>query len=95
MRYNVILKAPTSIPAYSNIAIPINNINLPARNDFIFKPTLDYPIALFILLVNSSFYAVIARNNLKYLVYLPRKLHISTIIDLDVDGYYYLDNPDV
>ena len=95
MRYNVILKAPTSIPAYLNIAILINNINLPTGNDFIFKPTLDYPIVLFILLVNSSFYTIIVRNNLKYLVYLPRKLYISTIIDLDVDGYYYLNNPNV
>ena len=96
LRRNVLLGAgaPTYIPTYSNIAVPIDHIELPAGNDFIFKPTIDCPIALFISLVNSSFYTIIARNNLEHPIYLPRKLYISTVIDLDIDGCYYIDDLD-
>ena len=94
LKRNIILGAPISIPVYSNIVILIEYIDLPNR-DFIFEPSLDYPIVLFILLIDSTFYTIIVRNNSEYLIYLPRKLYISTIIDLDVEGYYYINDPDI
>ena len=86
---------PRYILVRLNIAILIDYINLPAGNDFIFKPAVDCPVILFVLLVNSSFHAVIVRNNSNILVDLPRKLYVSTVIDLDIDRYYYINNPDV
>ena len=93
LKRDVLLGAPISIPVRLNIAILINYINLPTRDNFIFKPTPDYLVALFTLLVDSFFYTIIVRNDLDSLIELPRKLYISTVIDLDINRYYYINNP--
>ena len=86
--------APTCIPARSNMAIPIEHIELPSGDDFIFEPAADCPVALFASLVDSSFHAVIARNDSNVPIDLPRKLQVGTVMDLDVDGCYHIDDPD-
>ena len=96
LKHDVLLgaDAPTCIPARSNMAIPIEHIDLPAGDDFIFEPAPDCPVALFASLVDSSFHAIIARNDAEHAVELPRKLHVGTVMDLDVDGCYHIDDPD-
>ena len=64
IKRNVLLEAPIYIPAHSNIAVPIDYIDLPAGDNFIFEPTTYYPVVLFVSVVDSSFYAILVRNDL-------------------------------
>ena len=92
IKHNVIIGKSVSVPAHSYIAVPIEHIKLPARNNFIFKPTKGCPIALFASVVNSSFHAVLVRNDSDKPVDLPNKLYINSVTDIEVDRYYHLDN---
>ena len=42
----------------------IKNINLSTRDNFLFKSTKKYLVILFAIVVNSLFYAILARNDL-------------------------------
>ena len=41
--------------------------------------------------MNFSFYAVLARNDLDYLIHLDKNLRLKSIIDLEINRYYYLN----
>ena len=69
----MIINKLISILARAYIAILIEYIDLPF-GDYMFEPIDGCPIALFIIVVNSLFYFILARNNLDRLVYLSRRL---------------------
>ena len=92
LRRDVLLASPIRIPAHANMAVPICHVDLPAGDDFIFEPATDCPIALFASVVDSSFHAVLARNDSDVPVELPGKLQIGIVMDLDADGCYHVDD---
>ena len=89
IKQSVMLDKPVSILAKAYIIISIERCELSSDN-YMFELADECSIALFASLVNSFFYAILARNNFNELVHLPRKLHIRSIRDLKVDEYYYL-----
>ena len=68
------LKKLVLILAYSRIVLSIIYVNLLARNNFLFKSVKGYLVALFALVVNNSFYAILVRNDSNYNVCLPGRL---------------------
>ena len=42
----------------------IENINLSTENNFLFKSTKKYLVILFVIIVNSLFHVILARNHL-------------------------------
>ena len=55
-----------------------------------FEPANGCPVALFAAVVDSLFHTVLARNNSEQEIQLPQRLQVDTIMDLKVDGCYYL-----
>ena len=92
IKQNVIFEKSISILARFYLVILIENIVLSIDNDFLFEPIKDYSIALFIAIIDSLFYAVLIRNDFDYIIYLSRKLQLGSIIDLEINKYYYLNN---
>ena len=64
IKRDVLLGALVYIPVHSNIAVTIDHIDLPAGDDFMFEPITYCPVALFASVVDSSFHAVLVRNDL-------------------------------
>ena len=83
-------KKEIAILIYSYITIFIEDIKLLFDN-YIFKFIDEYPVILFFVIINNLFHAVLARNNFKYLILLSRKLQLNSVIDIEIDGYYYLN----
>ena len=42
--------------------------------------------------MNSSFYVVLARNDLDHLIHLNRNLRLELVINLEINEYYYLND---
>ena len=91
IKRDVVLERHVTIPAKAHLAIPIEHSELPT-GDYIFKPANGYPIALFAALVDSSFHAVLARNDSDQPIHLPRKLQVGSVMDLEADGCYHLED---
>ena len=91
VRQDVVLEKSVSIPARSHMVIPIEHGDLPS-GDYLFEPANGCPVALFAALVDSSFHAVLARNDLDQPVELPRRLQIGSVMDLEADGCYHVDD---
>ena len=49
-------------------------------------------IALFAIIMNSLFHAVLTRNDLNKPIYLIRKLRLRSIINLEINKYYHLND---
>ena len=74
IKRDVVLKNSILILVYSYIAIRIKYIKLFNKDNFIFKSSSDYLVALFIAIIDLSFYTVLARNNINKLILLFRKI---------------------
>ena len=57
-------------------------------DDYMFESTDECLVALFVAVIDASFHAVIARNDFDRLVYLLKKLQMSSVMDLEVDECY-------
>ena len=90
VKQEVMLKKGITVPARSYFTILVEYSDLPS-SDYIFKLSNNYPITLYATLVNSAFYTILARNNTDRPIRLPKKLRVSKVIDLEADGYYYID----
>ena len=96
IKKDVTLKRSISIPARAQLAIPIEiemGNELPS-GDYLFEPANGCPVALFSSLVDSSFHAVLVRNDSDLPVHLPKKLQMGSVMDLEADGVYHLSDPD-
>ena len=60
--------------------------------DYIFKFINKYLVTLFIIVINILFHVILIRNNSKYSILLSRKLQLNLLINLEIDGYYYLNS---
>ena len=56
------------ISIYSYIAVPIKRILLFINNNFISELIENYPVILFIIIINSFFYIILIRNNFDRLI---------------------------
>ena len=74
IKQEVMLETQVSIPAHSHMTVLIKHVTLPAGADFLFKPAKNCPVALFALVVDASFHAVLARNNSDQPIHLSNKL---------------------
>ena len=92
VKHDVIVGKSVSIPAHSHMAIPIERIELPAGDDYMFEPANGCPVALFAAVVDSSFHAVLARNDSDKPIDLPSKFHVGSVMDMEVDGCYHLND---
>lgn len=91
IKQNVMLKKTISIPAHSRMTVPVFHNDLP-NNNYMFKPADEYPVTLFTTVINTSFHAVITRNNTNQPVHLPRRLQINSVMNLKIDEYYHIDD---
>ena len=91
IKQDVMLKKPVTIPAKSHFAIPIEGHDLPS-GDFMFEPANGCPVALFASLVDSSFHAVLARNDSDQPISLPKNLHVGSVMDIEADGCYHVSS---
>ena len=92
IKQNVILEKSMTILAHAQLAISIKHINLSAENNFIFESVKDCSIALFAAVVDFLFHIVLARNDSDQSIYLSSHLQLGSIMNLDVNGYYHLDD---
>ena len=92
INHDVTVGKSISIPAHSHIAVPIDPLDLPAGNDFLFEPAKGCPVALFASIVDSSFHAVLARNDSDKPIDLPNKFHVGSVTDMEADGCYHLND---
>ena len=91
IKQNVMLEKSISIPARSHMAVPIERVILPP-GDYMFEPTHGCSVALFAAVVDSSFHAVLARNDSEQAVLLPKRLQVGSIMDLEFDSCYHLED---
>ena len=70
----------------------IEYIILSLENNFLFEFFKNSLIILFIVIINFSFHVVLIRNDLDKLIYLTKKLRLRSIINLEINGYYYLND---
>lgn len=66
----------------------MHHASLPDR-DFFFKPDQG-ELSLYAHLVDSSFTAVIAKNDSDHAVKIPRNLRLSTVQEANFDNYYHI-----
>lgn len=90
IKQQVMLEEAISVPARSHMAVPVLHEDLP-EGDYMFEPADGCPVALFAAVVDSSFHAVLARNDSDQPVHLPKKLQMGSVMDLEIDGCYHLD----
>ena len=91
IQQSVMLDKSITISAYSQITISIALIKLSFDN-YVFKSVDKCSIALFAVVVNLSFYAVLTRNNFDKSIHLLKRLQVEFVMNLEVDEYYYLQN---
>ena len=92
IKRDVVLKNLILILIYSYIIIRIKYIKLFDKDNFIFKSSSDYLVTLFVAIIDLSFYAILARNNIDKLILLLRKMQVSAIINLNINKYYYIND---
>ena len=80
------------ISIYFYIIISIKHLDLSARDNYIFKPVNGYPVVLFAIVIDLSFYIILVYNNLNKSINLSSKFYVNLIINIEVDRYYYLNN---
>ena len=90
IKQEILLGKPTTVPAHAHMAIPVEQVTLPSGEDFMFEPAKNCPVALFASIVDSSFHAILARNDSNRPIHLPKKLQLGTVLDLEVNGCYHL-----
>ena len=73
IKYKIKLEKLIFVLIYFYIIIFIEDVKLSFDN-YIFKFINRYPVALFIIIINTLFHVILIRNNFKYSILLSRKL---------------------
>ena len=87
----MILDESVTILAYSQITILIALMKLLFDN-YVFESIDKCSVALFVIVMNSSFYIVLTRNNFDKSIHLLKRLQVEFVMNLKIDEYYYLQN---
>ena len=57
-----------------------------------FESVIRCFIVLFVVVINSSFYVILIRNDSDQLIHLLRKLQMRIITNMKINEYYYLND---
>ena len=91
IQQSVMLDKSIAISAHSQISISIALMKL-SFDDYVFESIDEYSIALFAVVVNSSFYTVLTRNDFDESIHLSKRLQVRFVMNLEVDECYHLQN---
>ena len=80
------------ILVHSHMIISIKHVILSLEDNFLFESFKNNLIILFVIIVDSSFHVILARNDLNKSIYLSKKLHLKSIINLKINEYYHLND---
>ena len=81
---------------YSNIAVLIVNsksrkFNLLNDREFLFKLYKFNTLFIYIYIVNYNIFKIFVRNDINYIIKLPRRIKLDIIINYKINNYYVID----
>lgn len=91
IKQSVMLDKSISILVRFHMAMPVEHIKL-SPNDYMFESVSECPVVLFAAVIDFSFHAVLVRNDFEQAIELSRKLQIDSIMNLEIDDCYYLND---